>query len=262
MNTGLFVWSQAVSAIPRILAYYEELRGKSFFDQMQLFNRVIGADYIFRLNDLVGTERIRKNRSSWANFYVDDIYGMRIPLDPRAPETLEFLGKETAAKELAFYTGMGFEGYLLALNTRRVVHRDKLSIEFGDYRLDWLPYAKTMSEEKIFEPDSSISKETYYRIHGEALLALFSNFVSIANASRIDDIDEKLLENTAGASLLFLCGGHKGCKAHISQAERTETQLEAIAISLYTRSLAKMEATFSSLRDSNAKVVQLQRQKA
>lgn len=262
MNTELFVWSQAVSAIPRILMYQEDLRGRSFFDQMQLFSKVFGPDYIFRLNELVGTERIRQNRPSWANFYVDDIYGMHIPLDPRAPETLEFLGKETATKELAFYTGMGFDGYLLALNTKRLVHRDNLSIEFGDYKLDWLQHTNTMSSQKVFEPDSSISKETYYRIYGEALLALFSNFSQIANAPRIEDIDERLIENTAGASLLFLCGGHKGCKAHISQAERTETQLEAIIISLYTTSLARMETTFESLRNSSKKVVQLQRLKA
>lgn len=252
MKTKLVEWAPAVAAVSRIEHCHKLLQGKTFFEQIQIFNKIVGADYIFRLNDLVGTETIRTNRPSWANFYIDDIYGLHIPLDPRAPETEKFLGKKVATKEFAFYAGMGFDGYQLALNTKRIINKECCSIEFGDYNLDWLG-SNILQKERVFEADGSISKETYYRIYGEAILALFDAYSELNDITDKEEISEDHWENVAGASLLFLCGGHRGCSQHISPAERTETQLAAILIALYAKSLVKREQLLvnSQLRKSS-----------
>lgn len=259
MNNLLYKWSPAVSAIPRILAHEVVMSNMNYSEKLQWYSKVMGADWIFRLQDVVGTEEIQKNRKSWSNFYIDDIYNLHMPLDPRAPETDKMLGSSTGLKEFAFYSGMGFDGYVLALNTKRKVCRENFSIDFDDMKLDWIKKNRTIEFGNIYESDGTISKETYYRFYGEALLSIMK---AMGRVNSMHDRDDDKVMNIAAAALLFLCGGHQGCSEHISNAERTEVQLDVIIISLYCRSLAKMEVMINHFPNKNSSIIEFNREQA
>jgi len=262
MKSRLFKWSPAVSAMPRILSHAKIMEGMSYIDKLQWYNKIMGPDWIFRLKDVVGLDLIKKNRKSWADCYVNDMYDLHMPLDPRAPETDKMLGKNTGTKEFAFYSGMGFDGYVLALNTLRKVNRERFEIDFDNLKFDWISKKEILETEKIYEADGTISKETYYRFYGEALLSIFNAIKTIVSS---ENIDEEKLENTAASSLLFLCGGHQGYQGgsqYISNAERSEAQLDVIIISLYCRSLTRMDVMLDDVLKKKNDVIELIKRKA
>ena len=92
MRINLVWWATAVGAIPRITDYYERIRLMNYYERLRFCNTVFGPDWMFRLHDLVGAERITSTRPSWLAFYRDDIYHLHMPLDPRAPRDRQIFG--------------------------------------------------------------------------------------------------------------------------------------------------------------------------
>lgn len=227
MNPNLIRWSAVIGAISRILHYREVLGAtKTYFERLRIVNEALGPHWIFRLADTVGIELIKMNRPSWYQFYVEDVDGLHCPLDPGAPETEAYLGRRYSDMDLAFYAGMGFDGYRLALQTPRLVSLDTKSIDFdGRYHLT----ASTDLRNRLVEYDTtgSIPKEHYYSAYGDTLAGLYKkldNFVGDGPVS------EEILEQVAASCLILLCGGHKGCRRHRSAVEKFEAQMESLII--------------------------------
>jgi hypothetical protein len=239
MRDSLFRWATAVGAIPRIVAYRRRLAPLSYFERVRFCNSVLGPDWIFRLQDIVGQEVIEEARPSWLSFYRDDIYGQHLPLDPRAPETDEYLGSEMGAMEFAFYAGMGFEGYMLALNTIRQIDTENATVTLGGYRLSGVDTTKLMALK-----DQDLKASDYYAAYGRALTALFKLYET--TESNVQLTDEGQLESAAAASLLFLCGGHQGCGSHKDRSEGQSVRQQVIILCRYVEALSKGEITLQS----------------
>jgi hypothetical protein len=231
MRDTLFGWATVVGAMPRILAYRDRIEPLSYYERVRFCNAALGPDWIFRLQDIVGSDMISRARPSWLNFYRDDIYSQHLPLDPRAPETDKYLGEQTGAMEFAFYAGMGFEGYMLALNTPRVIDTRSASVVLDGVRLGGLDEAelRSLSTRTLEAPD-------YYEAYGRALRALFAGYASVASSRQAATDDT--LECLAAASLLFLCGGHQGCSGHVDHEEGQEVRRQVIILCRYVEALA------------------------
>lgn len=147
--SNLLKWAPAVGAFSRIAYYRKVLSEQStYFDRLRIVNDALGANWVFRLADAVGIENIRASRPSWAAFYVDDCDRLHCPLDPGAPETAVYLGREYADMDMAFYAGMGFDGYRLVLQTPRLVDIDNKTISFdGRYQLRLLDQQRMKLDE-------------------------------------------------------------------------------------------------------------------
>lgn len=234
MRETLFRWATVVGAMPRILKYRDRIAPLSYYERVRFCNSVLGPDWIFRLQDVVGSEAISKARPSWLNFYRDDIYSQHLPLDPRAPETDKYLGEEIGAMEFAFYAGMGFEGYMLALNTPRAIDTHNACVTLGDLRFSGLDdnQLKSLSRRKLEASD-------YYAAYGRALQALFSAYAPVVFSDQ--PANEDALEGIAAASLLFLCGGHQGCSGHVDQDEGQEVRRQVIILCSFVEALATGE---------------------
>lgn len=247
MTPLTFKHATAIGSMERALEFRERVADKSYFERVRFANKVLGGNWIFRLADVVGIDQIEANRPTWTRFYVENEYETNLPVDPRAPETEEYLGMQGGAQELGFYCGMGFDGYVEALSTTRKVNSDDVELQYGDYLLQYLS-EETLQRERVFEDDGTIEPETYYRIYGETLNQLFENFEQITDSiqtydddQRIDEELKQLIVNTAASSKIYLCGAHRGCGSHHSTREATESRLDSIITFLYARSLARME---------------------
>lgn len=247
-TSNLFVWSAAVGAFPRIEECHALLQKmESYFDRLRFVNEALGPHWVFRLADAVGIDEIRKNRPSWAEFYVDDVDGLHCPLDPGAPEISRFLGREYSDLDLAFYAGMGFEGYRLALKTQRLVDITSKSIKFaGQYHLE--SSEEFVEELNGFLARRHVPKEEYYARYGAALSVLYESITSCNKNIQSDN----QLERTAAGCLLFLCGGHKGCSTHPTPAERFHAQMEGLIIFQHTHDLV---TGISSLQEMSSSPV-------
>lgn len=197
----------------------------TYFDRLRIVNSALGGDWVFRLADAVGIELIRKNRPSWVAFYVEDCDRLHCPLDPGAPETEAYLGRDYSDMDMAFYAGMGFDGYRLALETPRLVDLDKKCINFdGRYHLQ-LPDPIRVDLDQL-HATRRIAKERYYSDYGSALSVLFE----IIDCLTSGDINEELLERVSAGCLILMCGGHRGCRKHITTEEEFQAQMESLIV--------------------------------
>ncbi|ELZ95975.1 hypothetical protein C440_06782 [Haloferax mucosum ATCC BAA-1512] len=251
MTPLTFKHATAIGSMERALEYRDRVADKSYFERVRFANKVLGGDWIFRLADVVGIDEIEAKRPTWSRFYVENEYGTNLPIDPRAPETEEYLGMKGGAQELGFYCGMGFDGYADALSTARKVDSDSVDLQYGDYHLQYLS-EETLHEENVFEDDETIEPEAYYRIYGETLNQLFENFEEITeriqgydDGEHIDEELQRRIVNTAAGSKIYLCGAHRGCGSHHSVKEATASRLDSIITFLYARSLARVEQPLS-----------------
>lgn len=234
MNKNLVRWGVVLGALPRILHYRKVLnRSESYFERLRIVNEALGSHWVFRLADVVGLDVIKENRPSWYDFYVLDTDDLHCPLDPGAPETGKYLGQKYSVMDMAFYAGMGFDGYRLALQTPRHVRTKELEIEFDNAYLLELPTEDKEEIGKMFQ-SHHISKQNYYAAYGDALSALFDK---IEQASSVRAQDEDLTERVLAACLILLCGGHKGCKAHITMEDEWHAQSESMIVFRQTRAL-------------------------
>lgn len=224
-------WATVIGAIPRILEYRERLGPMSYYERLRFQNLVLGPDWAFRLHDLVGVETIEANRPSWLAFYRDDIYNLHLPLDARAPETDRYLGTDMGAMEFAFYAGMGFEGYALALRTQR-----KVDVRDGCVHFDRFLLSGTDRELLLELERMPLTAEHYYTHYAVALKSLFAAYEQIAKSPEEASADQ--VDGVAAASLLFLCGGHNGCTQHVDPEEGQAVRLETITICRYIAALA------------------------
>ena len=141
--------------------------------------------------------------------------------------------------DMGFYAGMGFDGYRLALETPRIVELDTKRIRFdGRYVLE--PSPELVDELAACEHSRRISKETYYGAYGSALKALFTCM------KRGSSADEALLERMAASALILLCGGHKGCKQHITPEEEFSAQMESLIIFSHARNMLAGEKSLET----------------
>lgn len=234
MESNLLKWSAAIGAFPRILHYQKELKGVDrYFDRLRIVNDALGPHWIFRLADAVGLDKIKENRPSWHAFYVDDIDRLHCPLDPGAPETEAYLGREYSAMDMAFYAGMGFDGYRLALETKRKVDFDSKELEL-DGRYRFVPSAELKASLDEYDNKRFIPKQDYYAAYADALKSVFDSIESIVS---VGHGDEQSIEWTAAASLVLLCGGHHGCRAHISHEEEFRAQMGSLIIFSHARNI-------------------------
>lgn len=230
MQSNLLQWSAAISAIHRIPVYQAKLAvADTYFDRLRITNDALGGNWVFRLADVVGLETIKMNRLSWYQFYIQDIDRLHCPLDPGAPETEAYLGLDYSVMDMAFYAGMGFDGYQLALNTGRHVDMDEKEIMFdGRYHLH-LP--GTWKEElQQYDRDRVVPKEDYYAAYGDALSVLY-------DAIHAKPTDDEALERLVSACLIFLCGGHTGCLKHITDEIQFKCQMESLIIFRHAKGL-------------------------
>ncbi|MGN6147001.1 MAG: hypothetical protein ACTHPD_00525 [Rhizomicrobium sp.] len=232
MRANLFAWAGVLAAFPRTKAAHTKMQAMSYYERLRYFNSTLGADWCFRLLDLVGPETISSTRPSWLDFYRDDVYDLHLPLDPRAPETDKYLGADMGGIEFAFYTGMGFEGYALALQTPRYVDVQTGLVRLGGYTLDL-----NLREQVSQLSGQTLGPEAYYAAYGQALSSLMTAIDHICRKE--GDVSDDRLEEVAAASLLFLCGGHQGCSAHIDEAEAQDTRLKVIILCKYVIALAE-----------------------
>lgn len=241
MTKNLVIWATVVGAFKRILDFESRMKEVStYFERLRIANDVLGPSWVFRLVDLVGVETIKENRSSWAQFYIDDHDGLHAPLDPGAPETEKYLGVPYSIKDMAFYAGMGFDGYHLALHTQRIVDSQNGTIKFdGRYQFAHESVAQLCIE---YQERRRIEKFFYYRRYAEALDALYHNF----EQTRLSGGQVELIEQTAAASLILLCGGHKGCLKHKNPEEEFESQIESLVIFEFARLIAEGEVTLAN----------------
>jgi len=223
---NLVRWATVIGAFPRIAMFEDRMNSvKDYINRVRIVNDVLGPNWAFRLRDIVGDKTIKENRPSWYDFYVADTDGMHLPLDPGAPETLKYLGEQYSVRDLAFYAGMGFDGYCLVLHTQRIVSREQKSILFdGRYHLT-LP-ADVKSELHGYDVQQHIPKEKYYQEYAETLDAVYGSIRSIIASESISPITEQ----TAAACLILMCGGHKGCKGHPSEEERFNAQMDSLIV--------------------------------
>lgn len=238
MTKNLVCWATAIGAFERILEFQLRMKKMStYFNRLRMANDALGPNWVFRLVDLVGLETVNKNRPSWAQFYVDDHDGLHMPLDPGAPETEKYLGVPYSIKDMAFYAGMGFDGYRLALQTQRSVDSQNGTINFdGRYQFTCESVTNMCVE---YQKRGVIEKPFYYRLYADALNVLYGNFEHI----RSNNGQVELIERTAAASLMLLCGGHKGCIKHKNPQEEFESQIESLVIFSFVRLLANGEVT-------------------
>jgi len=231
--SNLLKWAPAVGAFSRIAYYRKVLSEQStYFDRLRIVNDALGANWVFRLADAVGIENIRASRPSWAAFYVDDCDRLHCPLDPGAPETAVYLGREYADMDMAFYAGMGFDGYRLVLQTPRLVDIDNKTISFdGRYQLRLLDQQRMKLDELYAQ--RVVPKEVYYSAYGSALSILFGQIDQI----NYGNADDGLVERTAAGCLILMCGGHRGCSSHITAEEEFQAQMESIIIFTFTKAI-------------------------
>lgn len=228
MKPNLIRWGTVIGAFPRILRYRKILgETNTYFDRLRLVNQALGPEWIFRLVDTVGMHAIKANRLSWYKFYVEDINGLHCPLDPGAPETEAYLGRSFSDMDMAFYAGMGFDGYHLALETsRKICFQNKHLDLDGRYRL----YLSSELKEQLglYDAQHFIPKEDYYTAYGAALTSLFDQ---IDRIMQTDQVPEDVIERTMAGCLILLCGGHHGCKARITKEDMEfQAQMESLII--------------------------------
>lgn len=233
MNTNLLNWGAVIGALSRIL-HYQILLGnvETYFDRLRIVNEALGPHWVFRLADAVGLDTIKENRLSWYRFYVEDIDQLHCPLDPGAPETATYLGRMYSDMDMAFYAGMGFDGYRLALQTPRVVCFNEKHIDFdGRYRL--VPSPEMKARLDAYDDRRFIPKEDYYAAYSDALTNLYDMIGRVAKRKP----DEDMIERTVAGCLILLCGGHRGCNKHINEAEKFQAQMESMIIFNHARSI-------------------------
>ena len=223
-------WATVIGAFPRIAMFENRMTDvKNYINRVRIVNDVLGPNWAFRLRDIVGDKTIQANRSSWYDFYVADTDGMHLPLDPGAPETLLYLGDRYSARDLAFYAGMGFDGYCLVLQTQRIVSHEQKSILFdGRYHLVLPDDVK--SELHGYDIQQHIPKEKYYEEYAVTLDAIYRSIGTIIASAGSISSTPWMIERTAAACLLLMCGGHKGCKGHPSEEERFAAQMDSLII--------------------------------
>lgn len=233
MESNLLRWSAAIGALSRIL-HYQKLLGEvdTYFDRLRIANEALGPHWVFRLADAVGLETIKGNRLSWYRFYVEDIDQLHCPLDPGAPETATYLGRAYSDMDMAFYAGMGFDGYRLALQTARTVCFNEKHIDFdGRYRL--APSREMKARLDAYDMQRFIPKEDYYAAYSDALTNLYDAIGRVMKAKP----DEDLLERVAAGCLILLCGGHRGCSKHVNEEEKFQAQMEGMIIFSHARNI-------------------------
>lgn len=234
--SNLFSWATAVGALSRIKMFNERMNTtEKYIDRLRLANDILGPNWAFRLRDIVGDETIIANRPSWYDFYVKDVDGLHLPLDPGAPETSMFLGPDYSAKDMAFYAGMGFDGYCLALRTQRIVLQKQKSILFDDKYIVKLP-AEIKLDLQGHDVTQHIPKEKYYREYGLALDSIYSSVEQILSSGK--EINSAIVERTVAACLILLCGGHQGCTKHISSESEFNAQMDSLIIFNASRLIA------------------------
>lgn len=236
MRRALIEWGAIVGAMPRAIEYYERLKSGSYYQRLRFFNQVVGPDWQFRLLDTVGSDVIEQCRPSWLEFYRDDSYSEHMPLDPRAPETDEYLGNDFGAMEFAFYAAMGFDGYALALRTFRSVNEADCSVTLGVRRVE-----AGQSQELRALLSRELGARDYYDAYGKALAALFDAFRGLITLPGTADVADERLETLAAASLMFLCGGHTGCRKHKDAEEAQLVRRQIIILCHCVERLAKDE---------------------
>ena len=227
MRTNIARWGTVLGALPRIMHYLRVLRETpTYFERLRIVNAALGPHWVFRLADAVGTEKIRANRPSWHRFYIEDYDGPHCPLDPGAPETASFLGRRYSDMDMAFYAGMGFDGYRLALETPRIVTVESGNIAFdGRYNLEASGEMKV--ELQKFADDAFVPKEHYYGVYAETLDTLFAAIDEVLTDGMVD---EEKVERAIAGCLIVMCGGHQGCQTHPSQEDRFAIQMESLII--------------------------------
>jgi len=245
METNLLSWSAVLGALSRIVSYREILsKTDSYFDRLRIVNEALGPHWVFRLADAVGVDVIKENRPSWYEFYIKDTDGLHCPLDPGAPETEMYLGRKYSDMDMAFYAGMGFDGYRLALQTKRMVDFDTKEL-FLDGRYALQPHEDLYAKLKSYDEIHIIPKEDYYSAYGSALSVLYKQIEQ-------NDSNEDVLERIVAGCLILLCGGHKGCKKHITLEEEFSAQMESLIIFSHAKNVILGGI---SLHDSKSKIV-------
>lgn len=244
MKSNLLNWSAAIGAFPRISSYYQLLKDTGrYFDRLRIVNEALGPHWVFRLADTVGLDTIKENRASWYSFYVEDIDRLHCPLDPGAPETEAYLGSEYSAMDMAFYAGMGFDGYRLALQTKRRVCFTSKELELDNrYRL--IPSEELKAALDRYDAQHFIPKQDYYAAYADALKPLFESIDAILKGEH----DPYVIERTAAGCLILLCGGHRGCRAHISQEEEFRAQMESLIIFSHARDIVIGRSTLDNAK--------------
>ncbi|MHB0865554.1 MAG: hypothetical protein ACYC1Y_01460 [Minisyncoccota bacterium] len=150
MKQNLLAWSAVLGALPRIMHYKHVLSGTdAYFDRLRIVNEALGPHWVFRLADAVGLEIIKVNRPSWHEFYVEDVDRLHCPLDPGAPETEAYLGRKYSDMDMAFYAGMGFDGYRLALQTPRQVDFGTKQLRFDGLLFRYCSIASQVTVLKV-----------------------------------------------------------------------------------------------------------------
>lgn len=233
MKTNLLNWSAAIGAFPRIMEYREKLScAGSYFDRLRIVNEALGPHWIFRLADAVGLDTIKANRLSWYRFYIEDVDRLHCPLDPGAPETEAYLGRQYADMDMGFYAGMGFDGYRLALQKSRHVSLEDKTIEF-DGRYHLVLSASMKNSLCAYDVDRFVPKEDYYSSYSDTLTNLYDLIGAIVRDGHT--ADEDMIERAAAGCLILLCGGHRGCSSHINNEERFSAQMESMIIFAHAR---------------------------
>lgn len=223
MQSNLLLWSPVLGALPRMAHYRNVLAATStYFDRLRVVNEALGPHWVFRLADAVGLETIKTNRPSWHRFYVEDIDRLHCPLDPGAPETEAYLGRKYSDMDMAFYAGMGFDGYRLALQTQRLVNFETKQLMLDD-RYVFNPSMELKERLDVYDRQHFIPKQDYYVAYGDALSVLYDNLL-------VKSADEGALESVAAGCLILLCGGHRGCNQHVTHEEEFSAQMESMII--------------------------------
>lgn len=252
MQSNLLKYSVAVAAFPRILSYKSILsKTDMYFDRLRIVNESLGPHWIFRLADAVSLEVIKINRASWYRFYVEDIDQLHCPLDPGAPETSIYLGRDFADMDMAFYAGMGFDGYRLALETSRIVDFEEKTLEL-DSKFKFSPSCDLKTKLDLYDENRHIPKEDYYASYGDALQQLYRVIDNIHTNPAISD---EIIESAAVACLILLCGGHHGCSKHITKEEEFRAQMESLIIFSCVRGILIGEMSVSESCNPPLKIV-------
>lgn len=251
MKTNLSRWGAVIGALPRILHYRRILGAtETYFDRLRIVNEALGAHWVFRLADVVGLEQIKMNRPSWYKFYVEDIDGLHCPLDPGAPETATYLGRQLSDMDLAFYAGMGFDGYRLALQTQRTVSLADKRLDF-DHKYHLAAPSDLKDRLAVYDENGIIPKEHYYSAYCVALVTLFKTIEEEASKETASGVcDDRVLERLAAGCLILMCGGHQGCLKHPNHIERFRTQMESLIIFHQARSVLTGQTVLEDLRVS------------
>lgn len=226
MESNLLRFGAVIGAFPRML-HCRDLLGNTdrYFDRLRIVNEALGPHWVFRLADVVGFETIRENRPSWYSFYVDDIDRLHCPLDPGAPETEAYIGRAYSDMDMAFYAGMGFDGYRLALQTQRKVDFGSKELEL-DRRFRFVPSAELKNVLDKYDEQHFIPKQDYYAAYADALKPLFDSIETVMAGQH----DSQMVERIAAGCLTLLCGGHRGCSKHVSHEEEFQAQMESMII--------------------------------